>query len=88
MAVKTNQELADQISALLTANGAGAITGPLLRSLMQDINDSMATDAELTASLEGYVQGGNGIDAIVKLTQAEYDAIAAPSATTLYVIEE
>lgn len=34
-----------------------------------------------------YVQGGQGITAIVKLTQATYDALTVKSASTLYVIE-
>jgi hypothetical protein len=40
-----------------------------------------------SAALAGaYVAGGQGITAIVKLTQAAYDAIATKSATTLYVV--
>lgn len=41
MTVKTRAQLQTDIDALLTANGAGGITGPLLNTLIENITDSL-----------------------------------------------
>ena len=44
---------------------------------------------ELSAIKEDLAKlNDNGIDTIMKLTQAEYDAITTPSSSTLYIIVE
>ena len=40
----------------------------------------------ITPAAIGALSNANGITAIVKMTQAEYDALATKSASTLYVI--
>lgn len=40
----------------------------------------------LQSALAGKVDGGNGITAIVRLTQAEYDALPVKDDDTLYVV--
>jgi hypothetical protein len=50
-----------------------------------DIGTTAGTAAAGDHTHTGYVTG-TGINAIVALTQAQYDALSPPSATTLYVI--
>lgn len=57
----------------------------------QNFTDGQVLKAEHLNHIEDGIYSkvrGNGIKAIVKLTQEEYDAMASHSADTLYVIEE
>ena len=49
------------------------------------VHDTATGDVHGVASTDSIV-GGNGVDRILKLTQAEYDALGTPEGTTLYVI--
>lgn len=48
---------------------------------------ALATATDVSDAVDGLV-AGDGIDSIVALTQAAYDALDPPVATTLYVIVE
>lgn len=59
-----------------------------LNELAQALNDDASFATTVTNSLAGKVTNAGNVAAIQRLTQAEYDAIATPDATTLYVITE
>lgn len=59
---------------------------------MSDITNIVinGTNYDVTTQVKSSLSklNGHGIDSIVKLTQAEYDAITTPLSTTLYIIVE
>ncbi|WP_420408718.1 phage upper tail fiber protein [Hoeflea sp.] len=57
-----------------------------LESRLSSFASRLATEFNsVREALNGKVSG-TGVTAVVKLTQAEYDALSPPDATTLYVI--
>lgn len=78
-----------QVSDTYTQAAADAkfATATAVSGLASDFiaHDTATGDVHGVASTDSIV-GGNGIDRIVKLTQAEYDALGTPDATTFYVI--
>lgn len=53
MTVKTRAQLQTDIDALLTANGAGGITGPLLNTLIENLTDSLDSFKDIRVGTTG-----------------------------------
>ena len=87
-----NFETSTQLNARDTANRArGNHTGTQLASTISDF--STAADARIAASNKvgsdpTGVSGADQITNMMSLTQAEYDAIGTPNASTLYVVTD
>lgn len=81
----------------LVSDLAAKASAAYVDTQVSGLNDDLATKADtsyvdaqissLSGQVAGKVAGGNGINAIVKLTQVQYDALATKDSATLYVIE-
>ena len=80
-AVAAQNDATQALTDAATADGKAV-------AAQNDATQALTDAATAQTTADNAVVGGNGVDAIVKLTQAAYDALDPADPDTLYVIEE
>ncbi|SES77222.1 phage upper tail fiber protein [Oceanicella actignis] len=97
MTERTRADFLNQVAAKVDTTGQGGTSGQDLIDLLTDAADSFAMAASVPGATSDLMNDGAGdaagpfvasadVARIVTLTQAEYDALAAPDAATLYIV--
>jgi hypothetical protein len=88
MAVLSRSALLSKLNSIINDNNFGDVEPSEVREVLIDIRDSAVWNDEGVLSVIAGITGADRVTNIVSLTQAEYDAISSPNASTIYFITD
>jgi hypothetical protein len=88
MAQVSRSTFSTNLATLINDNSVEDVTPAEVRSIFTDLEDSAGWYDEVVNSIPTGIAGADRVTNIVSLTQAEYDAISSPNASTIYFITD